>query len=118
MPRLVYDALDGAAGRETSSQENMSALQAIKLQSRVLVNVADRSLKTSFSRASVGSSFWCGTYGHVRSFLAGGGSRISQGCKNLWFPFGRIDNVVKPDGADYRRSRRQCLVSIVRGTVR
>jgi len=88
MPRLVYDALDGAAGRETSSQENMSALQAIKLQSRVLVNVAERSLKTSFLGRRWDLPFGVAPMGMCDLFWPGADRALAKAAKTFGFPLG------------------------------
>ncbi len=47
-PKMIFDFIDGAAGREVGLQWNEEALRKVKLQSRVLRNVQDRSLKKSF----------------------------------------------------------------------
>ena len=44
---MMFDFVDGAAGSEIGSRLNRSALSEIQLQPRVLVNVENRSLKTS-----------------------------------------------------------------------
>jgi len=46
VPRMMFDFVDGAAGREHGVQRNSEALSTIALQPRVLVDVAERSLKT------------------------------------------------------------------------
>ncbi len=46
LPRLAFDFIDGGAGRETSVHANAEALDAIRLQQRVLNDVTDRSLGT------------------------------------------------------------------------
>ena len=48
MPHMIFDALDGAAGTERASRLNMAALENIRLQSRILVNVEHRELSTTF----------------------------------------------------------------------
>jgi len=48
MPRMIFDALDGAAGTERASRLNISTLENIRLQSRILVNVEHRELSTTF----------------------------------------------------------------------
>ncbi len=48
MPRIIFDAPDGATGRETACRRNVEAFDDIFLQSRVLVNVETRSLQTEF----------------------------------------------------------------------
>ena len=56
-PRLIFDFIDGATGQEIAEQENRDALQAIKLQSRVLINVEDLSLATDFMGQCYGRPF-------------------------------------------------------------
>ncbi len=46
LPRLVYDFVDGAAGREVAMQRNEARFDEICLQPRVMKNVASRSLAT------------------------------------------------------------------------
>ncbi len=48
LPRLVFDYIDGAAGRECANQANLDALNAIKFCPRSLRNVEDRSLSQKF----------------------------------------------------------------------
>lgn len=47
LPRLVYDFIEGAAGREVGVVRNEAAFDDIMLQPRVMENVSDRSLSTS-----------------------------------------------------------------------
>ena len=47
LPRLVFDFIEGAAGREVAAARNEARFDEIKLMSRVLVDIADRSLATS-----------------------------------------------------------------------
>ncbi len=44
LPWMVFDYIDGAAGRETGVAANRAALDAIRLRTRVLVNVRERDL--------------------------------------------------------------------------
>ncbi len=46
LPRLVFDFVDGAAGREVATRRNEARFDDICLQPRVLENVASRSLTT------------------------------------------------------------------------
>ena len=48
LPKIIFDFIDGAAGNETAKARNRAALEKIELQPRVLINVDQRSLKTSF----------------------------------------------------------------------
>ncbi|MGB1250954.1 MAG: alpha-hydroxy acid oxidase [Candidatus Promineifilaceae bacterium] len=45
MPRLMFDFVDGAAGSEIAKRLNREALDEIRLQPRVLINVDQRSLE-------------------------------------------------------------------------
>ena len=47
LPRLVYDFIEGAAGREVGVARNETAFDDIMLQPRVMENVSDRALSTS-----------------------------------------------------------------------
>ena len=44
LPWMVFDYIDGAAGNGVAQARNLSALQDVELQPRVLVNVAKRNL--------------------------------------------------------------------------
>lgn len=48
LPRLVFDFIEGAAGREAAAARNTDRFDDILLQSRVMADVRDRSLKTRF----------------------------------------------------------------------
>ena len=48
MPRMMFDFVDGAAGAEQAKERNRAALDQIRLQPRVLVNVDQRNLKKNF----------------------------------------------------------------------
>lgn len=48
LPRLVFDFLEGGVGAELALASNRAAFDAIKLQPRVLQDVAVRSLRTQF----------------------------------------------------------------------
>ena len=46
LPRMIYDFIDGAAGRETAPARNRAGFDAVNLQPRALRNVTERCLKT------------------------------------------------------------------------
>lgn len=46
LPKLVFDFVDGAAGREIGNSRNQSRFDAIMLQPRVMENVANRTTRT------------------------------------------------------------------------
>ncbi len=57
LPRLMFDFIDGAAGNEQAKQLNREALDHIRLQPRVLVNVDKRSVKKTFLDRTWGLPF-------------------------------------------------------------
>jgi len=48
LPKLIYDFIEGATGREIASKENVTAFEEVKLLPRALVDVSERNLTTSF----------------------------------------------------------------------
>jgi L-lactate dehydrogenase (cytochrome) len=54
LPRLIYDFIAGATGRELGKQLNREVLSAIRLQPRVLVNVENRNISTRLLGQSYG----------------------------------------------------------------
>jgi len=46
LPRMIFDYIDGTAGRETGAARNRAALDSITLRPRILRDVSDRSLAT------------------------------------------------------------------------
>ena len=48
LPKLMFDFIDGAAGNEYAALKNIETLNRIRLLPRILVNVAERSLKKKF----------------------------------------------------------------------
>lgn len=57
LPRMVFDFVEGAAGREIAAAGNVDAFTLVRLQPRVLADVAERSLCTSFLGTAAGVPF-------------------------------------------------------------
>ena len=57
LPRMIFDFVEGAAGREVASVRNQSAFDRIELQPRVMGDVATRSLETSLFGRRFGAPF-------------------------------------------------------------
>ena len=57
MPRLIYDFIAGAAGREVAARRNRRALAAIRLQPRVLVNTGNPALAMHLLDEEMGLPF-------------------------------------------------------------
>ena len=54
---MVFDFIDGAAGRESANAANIKALEELRLQPRVLENVTTRSLGVEFLGEQMGLPF-------------------------------------------------------------
>ncbi|MBT5728977.1 MAG: alpha-hydroxy-acid oxidizing protein, partial [Alphaproteobacteria bacterium] len=48
LPKIIFDFIEGAAGREQATDRNQKRFDNITLQPRVMGDVAQRSLETSF----------------------------------------------------------------------
>ncbi|SLN68419.1 (S)-mandelate dehydrogenase [Falsiruegeria litorea R37] len=57
LPWMVFDYIDGAAGRETGAARNRAALDAITLRPRILRDVSQRSLATQIFGAEADRPF-------------------------------------------------------------
>lgn len=77
-PRLIFDFVDGATGQEIAESENRGALQAIKLQSRVLIDVENLSLETDFLGQSYGRPFGVAPMGMCNLSWPGADAAFSE----------------------------------------
>ncbi len=57
LPWMVFDYIDGSAGRETGAARNRAALDRVTLQPRILKDVSQRSLATEVFGAPAGRPF-------------------------------------------------------------
>ncbi len=57
LPWMVFDYIDGAAGREVGSDRNRAALDALTLQPRILRDVSERSLVSEVFGTEAGRPF-------------------------------------------------------------
>lgn len=57
LPWMIFDYIDGAAGRETAASRDRAALDAITLRPRILCDVSQRSLSTTVFDAPAGRPF-------------------------------------------------------------
>ena len=48
LPQIIFDFIEGAAGREVAARRNLARFDEITLQPRVMQDVETRSLKTPF----------------------------------------------------------------------
>lgn len=78
LPRLVYDFIEGAAGREVGACNNTARFDAIKLQPRVMEDVAERSLATVFLGQSYDLPFGVAPMGMCNLSRAGADETLAR----------------------------------------
>jgi len=88
MPRIIFDALDGAAGNETASRRNSAAFEDVCLQGRVLVNVEDRPMQTSFLDREWQVPFGIAPMGMCDLFWPGADKAMARVAREVGFPLG------------------------------
>ena len=88
MPRMIFDALDGAAGTETASHLNASALAALRLQPRILVNVENRELRTTFLGRQWDLPFGVAPMGMCSLFWPGADHALASAARTRNMPLG------------------------------
>ena len=88
MPRIIFDALDGAAGNETASRRNSAAFEDVYLQGRVLVNVEDRAMQTSFLGCQWQVPFGIAPMGMCDLFWPGADKAMARVAREVGLPLG------------------------------
>jgi len=88
MPRIIFDALDGAAGNETASRLNSAAFDEVRLQGRVLVNVENRHLQSSFLGCQWQVPFGIAPMGMCDLFWPGADKAMARVAREVGFPLG------------------------------
>ena len=88
MPRIIFDALDGAAGNETASRRNRAAFEDVCLQGRVLVNVEHRTMQTSFLDREWQVPFGIAPMGMCDLFWPGADKAMAKLARDNGLPLG------------------------------
>ncbi|MFT5193032.1 MAG: isopentenyl diphosphate isomerase/L-lactate dehydrogenase-like FMN-dependent dehydrogenase [Cellvibrionaceae bacterium] len=88
LPRMMFDFIDGAAGNEQAKARNRSALEAIHLQPRVLVNVDQRNLKTTLLGREWGLPFGIAPMGMCELAWPGTDKMLAQAAVEHNIPLG------------------------------
>ena len=57
MPRMMFDFVDGATGRESGERLNRSAIEQVRLLPRILVDIEERGLGKRFLGRDMGLPF-------------------------------------------------------------
>ncbi len=86
LPRLVFDFVDGAAGRESGMRRNEARFDDICLQPRVMENVASRSLTTEVLGQTFGVPFGIAPMGMCNLVCPGADRILAETAARLAMP--------------------------------
>ncbi len=86
LPRLVFDFVDGAAGREVGTRRNTARFDNICLQPRVMENVATRSLATEFLGQGFNLPFGIAPMGMCNLVCPGADRSLAEAARRLGMP--------------------------------
>ena len=86
LPRLVFDFVDGAAGREVGARRNTERFDGIRLQPRVMEDVATRSLATAFLGQEFGAPFGIAPMGMCNLVCPGADRMLAEAACRLGMP--------------------------------
>ncbi len=86
LPRLVFDFIDGAAGREVGARRNEARFDEICLQPRVMENVASRSLETELLGSTFGAPFGIAPMGMCNLACPGADRILAETAARLAIP--------------------------------
>jgi isopentenyl diphosphate isomerase/L-lactate dehydrogenase-like FMN-dependent dehydrogenase len=86
LPRLIFDFIEGSAGREVSASRNTVRFDEIMLQSRVMADVADRSVATRLMGRTYGLPFGIAPMGMCDLSWPGADKHLAQAAKHYDVP--------------------------------
>jgi L-lactate dehydrogenase (cytochrome) len=86
LPRMIYDFIEGAAGREVATARNAARFDEIMLQSRVMADVADRSMATALLGRSYGLPFGIAPMGMCNLSRPQADRSLAQAARNHDIP--------------------------------
>ncbi|MEM7444503.1 MAG: alpha-hydroxy acid oxidase [Pseudomonadota bacterium] len=86
LPRLIFDFVEGAAGREVAAARNVSAFDDIELQPRVMELNENRSLKTWFLNQEFGYPFGIAPMGMCNLVWPGADTMMARAAAALDIP--------------------------------
>ena len=88
LPKLIYDFIEGATGREISSKGNVTAFDDVKLLPRALVDVSERNLTTSFMGNNYSQPFGIAPMGMCNLTYPNADILMAKAAKSRSFPHG------------------------------
>ena len=86
MPRLIYDFIAGAAGREVAARRNRRALAAIRLQPKVLVNTGKPALAMHLLDEEMGLPFGIAPMGMCNLSWPGADQMLARAARRRRIP--------------------------------
>ena len=86
LPRLAFDFIEGAAGREVATRRNQTRFDEITLQPRVMEDVGTRSLETRFLGQSYDLPFGIAPMGMCNLAWPGADRAFSEAAKGFNLP--------------------------------
>ena len=88
LPKLIYDFIEGATGREISLKGNVTAFDDVKLLPRALVDVSERKLTTSFMGNNYSQPFGIAPMGMCNLTYPNADILMAKAAKSRSFPHG------------------------------
>lgn len=86
LPRLVFDYMDGAAGREVGAARNKARLDDVLLQPRAMADVAERTLDATILGKEFGLPFGIAPMGMCNLVCPGADQRLAEAAKAFGLP--------------------------------
>ncbi len=86
LPRLIYDFIEGSAGREVSASRNTDRFDKIMLQPSVMADVAERSLSTKLMNHTYDLPFGIAPMGMCNLSWPGADRYLAQAARRLNIP--------------------------------
>ena len=86
LPRLVFDYVDGAAGREAGAARNQARFDDILLQPRAMADVAERSLDVVLLGEEYGLPFGIAPMGMCNLVCLGADQRLAEAARAFRLP--------------------------------
>lgn len=88
LPRMVFDYIDGSAGRETAAQRNQSQLDTLRLLPRVLTPTDDATLETRFLDQNLAQPWGIAPMGMCNLAWPGADTMLAQAASHRGMPLG------------------------------
>ena len=82
LPKLIFDFIEGSAGREVSASRNTERFDEIMMQSRVMADVAVRSVATKLMNRTYGLPFGIAPMGMCNLSWPGADKYLAQAAKH------------------------------------